>query len=273
MSHTGIPRRAALSLGGSTILASMLGGQVFAQNTLLSSDDPVCSVIDQILANAAADANDAGPWSLTLDPFAIERLLSGISELKAGLDGVPEVVDKARAMALMAYAEGVGSGLLLIGGVAATAAGAATLGAGILVAGIAFSGSMLIVRAIATPERPGAADVLTNVGGSRLPMVFEAFGDGAVVLSRNAATYGRIAGTVTGLAFTLYSFVQFAQANAEFQRGTAEMQRLRDELASAEAGLAELRDFASLQATRRACAQAVEAEMSAARGGICTRLR
>jgi len=265
MAEYGISRRTALILGGSTVLAGGLGGQVLAQNG-------GCSVIQQILTNATADAQNPGPWAMTLDPLAVERLMSDVSALKDDLNGLPEDVDEARTNSLLAYADAVGGTLLLIGGVAAALAGSATLGAGILVAGIAFSGTMLIVRGVYAPERPGIADVLTNVGGSRLPAVFEAFGDGAVVLSRNAATYGRVAGTVTGLAFTIYSYVQFAQANATYQRGTAELQRLREDLEAAEADLAQLRDIATLQETRRACAQAVVDDMTAAGAGICTQL-
>lgn len=264
-----ISRRAALSLGGSILLVTGFAKTAIAQSSLVTSADSACSVIDSLLVNASADAADAGAWAVTLDPTAVERLLSGIAQLRAELEGLPEQVDAARTVQLLDYVDAVGGLLLLIGGVAAGIAGATAMSAGILVGGVAFAGAMLLVRGVVAPQSMSTESFLMDVGGDRIPMVLDAFGADTVVVSRNAASYFRTAGTVTSLAFTVYGFCSFAQSTAEFQRGTAELQRLRDELAAAEAELAELRNFETLQATRRACAQAVQDDLSTLRAGIC----
>lgn len=241
--------------------ASLAGTSVLAP-TPVSAQQGGCSLVARLITQAQSDADDPLQWQLSLDPLAVARAKDAVATLKADIDSLSGVVDNNRRVQMLDYADAVGSSLLLISGFFVS------LGP-LLVASVAFAGTMLVVRAVGSPQAPGQTEVLMNVGGSRVPSVMEAFGEGAGVVSRNAAKYGRIAGNVSGAVFVLYSGYQFARSTAQFQASTAEIDQLRGTLAVLESDLAALEDQSRLAAMRRACAQAVVDDLSGIEAGFC----
>lgn len=219
-----------------------------------------CGVIERILVEARAQAQDAGTWALTVNPADLAKAAADVQRLKDEIDSLSGVVEGNRRKQLLDYVDAVGGALIFFGALAAPVP--------FLVGGLAFSGTMLIVRGLAGPQSPTDKEVLTNIGGSRVPMVIGEFSKGledASVISQKAAGYGRLGGVVVSGAFVAYSFYSFAQSTQAFQASTVELQKLRQELDAVSSALAEMQNQQDLQEMRRACAQAVVDEL----GGMC----
>lgn len=221
-----------------------------------------CNIVSRMIVEARANADDPGRWMLSLDPLAVIRARDNVAKLKAEIKKLKGLVADKRRIQLLDSTDAVGGLLLLLSGVFLTAGP-------LIVSSIAFGGAMLVVRTVGSPMRVNEKDVLLNVAGSRLPAVFEAYGEGAGVVSKNAAAYGKLAGNVTGVVFVAYSFYQFAQSHKEFQSSTAELGRLEDALAGLEDDLLKLEDRNMLLEMRRACAQAVVDDLKALALGSC----
>ena len=214
------------------------------------AQQPKCNTLEYILASAIADKSDPAIWALTLDPTVIAQLQSKIVEFRKSINSLNGTVNKKRTKQILAYADTVGGLLLIVGGVSFGAPAA-------FVAGIAFSGAMLITRAALSPEDVTQKDVLTNVAGSRIPEVLNQFGEGATVLSKNAAKYGKAAGAVTQAAFQIYSFYSSAQATNEFQASTQELQQLIEKISAVESEIQNLSQVEHLKEVRKNCVQAI----------------
>lgn len=229
--------------------AGLAGSAIFPLSPVWSQSSG-CNIISRLIVEAQANVDDPGSWQLSLDPLAVSRAKANVAKLKLEIKKLSGVVADNRRTQLLDYTDAVGGSLLLLSGV--------FIGLGpALIASVAFAGSMLVVRAVSSPIRVNQKDFLLNVGGSRLPGVIEAFGEGAGVISKNAASYGKEAGNVTGAVFVAYSFYQFAQSTEKFQASTAKLGRLQDALAGLEDDLSELEQLSKLLEMRRACTQAV----------------
>ena len=209
-----------------------------------------CNIISELITKAQTDAANPASWQLTIDPLAISHAKDNVARLKAEIESLSGAIDVKRKVQLLDYADAVGGTLLLLSGF--------FVGVGpVLIASVAFASTMLVVRSVNSPVDVKQKDFLVNVGGSRLPGVMAAFGEGAGVISKNAAVYGKLAGNVTGAVFVIYSFYQFAQSTESFQDSTVKIGKLKDTLSNLEADLSELEQQNKLIEMRQACAQGV----------------
>lgn len=234
--------------------ATATGMALSAPNLLLAQQSG-CDILGSLQADALADAQDAGPWSITLDPLAVANARQRAADLRQKIDSLSGVVDGKRREQLLQYVDALGSSVLVLSGF--------FIGIGpALIAGVAFGGTMLLLKAVTAPNDVNQKDILLNYASSRAPEYMELAGQGAGVVSKKAAQYGSVAGHVAGAGFALYSFYEFGQITASFQASTAELGRLRDDLVPIEAALAELEDLQILLQMRRDCAAAAAEDLS-----------
>lgn len=253
--ETRLIQRRTFALGG---LGTSLIWALPAHSEVSAADG--CGVIERILSESQAQAQNAGSWALTVNPSFVLETSAKVQRLKDDIDSLTGVVQDNRREQLLDYADAVGGSLIFLGGLVAPVP--------FLIGGLAFSGTMLIVRGLAAPQAPDQKDILTNVAGSRVPVVVSEFSQGlqdASVISSKAGGYGRLGGTVVGGAFVVYSFYSFAQSTQTFQASTVELQRLREKLDEVASVLEELQEQQALEEMRRACAAAVVDEL----GGMC----
>jgi len=242
-------------------VAGLAGSTIFPLSPAWSQSSG-CNIISRLIVEAQTNVDDPGSWQLSLDPLAVHQAKANVVKLKLEIKKLSGVVADNRRAQLLDYTDAVGGSLLLLSGV--------FIGLGpALIASVAFAGSMLVVRTVSSPIRINLKDFLLNVGGSRLPSVIEAFGEGAGVISKNAASYGKVAGNITGAVFVAYSFYQFAQSTEKFQASTAKLDHLHDVLAGLEDDLSELEQLNKLLEMRRACAQAVADDLKIIKVANC----
>ncbi len=214
-----------------------------------------CNAIARILTNAQSQYDDPSNWALTLDPAIIRRMQQQVAQMRQDIAALSGVVSANRRRQLLSYAELIGNSAVLLTGFAVGFAPA-------IIASVALSGGILVARTLIAPEQPKLGEVLTNVAGSRIPVLIEAGGESAIALSRNAARYGRAAGALTSVGFLAYGFWDFAERTDEFQASTAALQQLKDQLEETEKQLQTLSDQAQLQRMRRDCARAIIEDLS-----------
>jgi hypothetical protein len=226
---------------------SLMTGAALATPQLALAESNGCEVLRIIEGRARNDHDDPDLWALTLDPFAIVRLLSEIDALQAHLDTLTGTVEGQRREQLLAYLDLVGGGILLITGFFVATPTALT-------AGIVFGTTMLLVQGVASPQHARPKAIYDNIATNRIPLYAELFGESAAIVSTRAANYGQIAGRIAGGAVVIYNAYGFVQTTNAFQASTPELQRLRDNMAGKRAAVAELQNQIKLQEFRRHCA-------------------
>lgn len=248
-----------------------------AQEISTSSTD--CTPLFRIMLEAENIIGNSGADAITLDPLILARTKNSVDTLEKDVDALlvkmrssAATVDANRIKQLLDYTDTVGSFLLLIGGVSLG------FGAGpMLVAGIAFGGTMLVVRAVASNTTPlTEKQVLLNVTSKRIPGILKTFGEGTVVVSKNAASKLSAAGTVTGGVFTVYSFWNFLNSTKEFKSSTVahgkledELKKMKVELSSLSDVLVEMESNQLMKDIRKACAKAVTNDLTAVAAKHC----
>lgn len=231
------------------ILSTIGVGANIALPRSVQAQQSGCEILEQLLANSKADEKDPNVWA-ALHPLFVNNVQLEITKLRARIDNLSGTVDAKQTEAILNAIDAFGTAALVGAGFAIGAMPA-------FIAGIAFSGTMLIVRGGFSPQKLTSEDILTNVAGSRVPTLLETFGQGAVAISKNAAKYGKIAGHLTDGIFVGYSAYKAFEASQTFDSSSKELQRLKDALAALEADLGALNKSEALQKMRQACARAV----------------
>ena len=231
-----------------------------------------CGPVERLILASYDVANNPASAPFSVNPLAIAEAQARVNEVLAIVRKKADLSDAAQREAVLDALDAAGSALLFVGGIAlAPAAGVA------IIASVAFSGTMLIARGASAPEKLSADDVLTNVAGSRVPGIIQAFEEGAVVVSGNAGTVQAVGNTaritaskIVGGAFFVYAVYAAVGSTNDYLEAAAELQKAEAALVAAQNALGDLQNQALLNDVRRACALAVAEDLEAVSINYCS---
>ena len=231
-----------------------------------------CGPVERLILASYDVANNPASAPFSFDPLAIANAQAVVNRALAKVREKADLSDAKYRQATLDALDAAGSVLLFIGGIAiAPTAGVA------IIASVAFSGTMLIARGASAPEKLSADDVLTNVAGSRVPGIIQAFEEGAVVASGNAGTIQAVGNTarvtassIVGGAFSVYAVYQAVGSTNDYVKAAAELQKAEAALVAAQDALSGLQNQALLNEMRQACALAVAEDLESVSLNYCS---
>lgn len=240
--------------------ASFVPAVAFGQNQTRHEG---CEPIDRLILKAYDVANHPASAGFSVDPIAIAEAQAKVDEALKLVGQQIDLSDAAQRAAALDTVEAVGTSLLFIGGIALGAAAGPAI-----VAGVAFSGTMLLARAALAPERLGPEAVLTNVAGSRVPGLIQAFEEGATVASKNVGNVQVVgnasrvaASSIVGGAFAAFSVYQAVGSTNDFVAAQAKLRAFETDLLAAKSALQALLTQDTLNGMRQACGLAVAQDL------------
>lgn len=224
--------------------------------------DGHCNAINQMIANAAAQKQNAGAWAITIAPNHIQQMRSAVAELEAKYANAASLANEVEFNAYL----GVLNAFLAAGFAIAGATGAVAA-APLLIASIGVGGAMLIADGLTAPQSPDGLEIAADIGINRVGGLLSIAGEDAYAVSLNSAKYAAKAGKILGVVGAgMAAFSAGKKWGASSQR-TAEEEKLRDALDTIRAELTNLEMIAYAEEVRFACMSAVEADLAGAYGG------
>lgn len=230
---------------------------------LYATNNSGCSAIERLLINAKTEENSSIAWASGTEPqITIKKLKDAISQLESELDKVKGKANKAQTALILSSVNTVGSLILTLAGIAATAPGAVVGSGAVIIGSVVFSGGMMLASVLTAPQKTDIINITTDQTGKLVGTTLQAMGDDAYALSiPSARSFAKVAGPIVGLGFFAYNFTDSLQKYERYSANDTKSKELRNKLVQASEQLRKITDARQLERLRRSCAQAVQQDL------------